>query len=289
MKVSILINNYNNGRYLDYCIQSALNQTYKNFEIIVYDDGSTDNSLEITNNYKGKIKIISRPNFGKIPAINQANSIYQSFKASEGDIICLLDSDDAFLPSKLEKVVQAFKQDDEAIVVQNKLYGIDEDNNRNGKLYKNILYNINVLKAIYYLNKIEIFFIQTSGLSFRRSYLDKVLPLNNNTYPLIWADVQLTRTAVFYGKIVTLNMPEGEYRVHTSNIAYHNLRNKNFNQDFTRQHYAFFNEVATKNNFPSLRIKNSFMDKLLGYVKIMFLNATPKIKLSYFFNALKPN
>ena len=52
MFVSVLVNNHNYGRYLDSCIQSILRQTYRNVEVIVYDDGSTDQSLETLEEYR---------------------------------------------------------------------------------------------------------------------------------------------------------------------------------------------------------------------------------------------
>jgi len=62
--VSIIINNYNYGRYLRSAIDSALGQTYFNTEIIVVDDGSTDNSPEIIKSYEERIKSILKPNGG---------------------------------------------------------------------------------------------------------------------------------------------------------------------------------------------------------------------------------
>ena len=61
-KITVYMPNYNYGRYIDKAIQSVLNQTFKDWELLVIDDGSTDNSLEIINKYKkyNKIKIIKQ-------------------------------------------------------------------------------------------------------------------------------------------------------------------------------------------------------------------------------------
>ena len=59
-KISILVVNYNNADYLDECLQSLLKQTYENKEIILLDDNSTDNSLDLLNKYENKIKIVKK-------------------------------------------------------------------------------------------------------------------------------------------------------------------------------------------------------------------------------------
>jgi glycosyltransferase involved in cell wall biosynthesis len=98
--VSILINNYNYGRYLGEAIDSALAQTYCNTEIVVVDDGSTDNSREVIAHYGDRIHAILKPNGGQASAYNAG------FSASHGEILCLLDSDDIYLPGKVTRVVE---------------------------------------------------------------------------------------------------------------------------------------------------------------------------------------
>jgi glycosyltransferase involved in cell wall biosynthesis len=97
--VTILINNYNYGRFLTDAIDSALNQTYRNLEVIVVDDGSTDDSPEIVASYGNRIISVLKENGGQASAFNAG------FAASRGEIICLLDSDDSFDACKVERVV----------------------------------------------------------------------------------------------------------------------------------------------------------------------------------------
>src|ERR687885_1217665 len=92
--VSILICNYNYAQYVKEAIDSALNQTYSNTEVIVIDDGSTDNSREIIASYGDKIIPILKQNSGQASAFNVG------FAISKGDIICFLDSDDTFSAEK---------------------------------------------------------------------------------------------------------------------------------------------------------------------------------------------
>ena len=95
---SILINNYNYGRFLRDAIDSALNQTYPNTEVIVVDDGSTDTSREIIATYGNRITPILKQNNGQASAFNAG------FAASNGEWIHLLDSDDIFHPTKVERI-----------------------------------------------------------------------------------------------------------------------------------------------------------------------------------------
>jgi glycosyltransferase involved in cell wall biosynthesis len=104
--VSILISNYNYARYIGESLQSALEQTYSNIEIIVCDDGSTDESVRIIEEYQRKdprVQLIRKANGGQASGFNAA------FAASRGEILTLLDSDDLFLPHKIERIVADFQ------------------------------------------------------------------------------------------------------------------------------------------------------------------------------------
>ncbi|MEM1239884.1 MAG: glycosyltransferase family 2 protein [Cyanobacteria bacterium P01_H01_bin.26] len=103
--VSILINNYNYGSFLSQAVDSALNQTYQNIEVIVIDDGSQDNSPAVIRSYGDKVTPVLKENGGQASALNAG------FAKSRGDIICLLDADDIYLPDKVLEVVSVFNKD----------------------------------------------------------------------------------------------------------------------------------------------------------------------------------
>lgn len=100
MKFSVIVPVYNTQKYLKRCIESVLNQTYKNYEIILINDGSTDNSLKILKKYESnnKVKIITQKNHGLSYTRNVGIS------HATGDYVILLDSDD-FLEKDLFKVL----------------------------------------------------------------------------------------------------------------------------------------------------------------------------------------
>jgi glycosyltransferase involved in cell wall biosynthesis len=94
--VSVIIPCYNQAHYLGEAIESVLNQSYPHFEIIVVDDGSTDNTSEVAERYS-QVKLLRQANHGR-PAVGRNNG----FAESRGDYIVFLDSDDHLLPDALE-------------------------------------------------------------------------------------------------------------------------------------------------------------------------------------------
>lgn len=105
--VSCIIPTYNRANFVERAIQSVLNQTYKNIEVIVVDDGSEDNTKEVVLSIKNeRIKYIRlHRNFGAAFARNVG------IVNAEGEFIAFLDSDDYFLPEKIEKQVEAMMSD----------------------------------------------------------------------------------------------------------------------------------------------------------------------------------
>ena len=110
MKVSVLIANYNGADYISDCINSLKNQSYKDVEIIFFDDKSTDLSLEIIKKFSGVVILSNNTEKQKHSSFNQLNSYKEAFKKSTGEIIFFLDSDDYFHEEKIAKVVKEFEK-----------------------------------------------------------------------------------------------------------------------------------------------------------------------------------
>lgn len=129
--VSVIIPTYNRAKFITQSIDSVLSQTYKNFEIIVVDDGSTDNTKETLIPYRDKIRYIYQRNHGASAARNTG------IKHARGKYVAFLDSDDLWLPQKLEKQVRILdKNKDIGLVYSNFSYA-DEV----GKITKVMGYN----------------------------------------------------------------------------------------------------------------------------------------------------
>lgn len=113
-KISVIIPCYNVQMYVAECLNSVLNQTYKNFEIICVDDGSSDNTLKLLNDFKEKypslISIISSSNKGAPAARNLG------LKAAQGDFIQFLDADDIITHDKFEKQLSGFDPNVDAVL-----------------------------------------------------------------------------------------------------------------------------------------------------------------------------
>ena len=118
--ISILITNFNKEKFLKNCLNSVYRQNLKNFEIILFDDCSNDNSLKIIKKYKRIKLILNKKKISEHAAINQLNGLYQAFKKSKGKIICLLDGDDYFTSNKLKEINDFFIKNKKTLSVYNK-------------------------------------------------------------------------------------------------------------------------------------------------------------------------
>ena len=177
---TVLIANYNNSKYIDECLTSVINQNYKKIEIIVVDDNSSDNSLEILNKYIDKIKLIKKKQKIGLGFFDQMNAYYEAFKESKGEIIFFLDSDDYFDLNKVSIIMNEFFQ--------------------NKKI--NILFDLPVIKyinkKILVKNKKKLYnsywpyFPPTSCIAIKRNNFEYIFKLiNYKVFPDIWLDFRI--------------------------------------------------------------------------------------------------
>ncbi|MEA5626110.1 glycosyltransferase family 2 protein [Nostoc sp. UHCC 0251] len=208
---SIIITNYNYGSFLSEAIESALNQIYQPTEIIVVDDGSTDNSQQIIASYGEKIVPVLKDNGGQASAFNAG------FAISYGEVICFLDSDDVLLPSAIERAVKSLCDDPDAVKVHWPLRVIDINSNLlekvdcEGILPEGNLYNEQLKYGLEGHT-----FPPTSGNVWLRSYLEKILPMPETNYRLN-AESYLGFLAPFSGSIRRINEYQSLYRIHGHN------------------------------------------------------------------------
>ncbi|MBF0511928.1 MAG: glycosyltransferase [Candidatus Omnitrophica bacterium] len=125
-KVSVIIPTYNRGQYIQQALESVLAQTFHDYEIIVIDDGSTDNTQEILRRFKGKIRSMRQDNQGISKTRNQAIS------RSNGQYIAFLDSDDYWVSEKLEEQVRILDRHPHVGLVYARMPIINEQGERIG-------------------------------------------------------------------------------------------------------------------------------------------------------------
>ena len=266
--VSILINNFNNEKYLDKCINSCLKQTYKNIEIIVFDDKSTDSSKNILNKYKkNKIKVIfnKKKKFNSGP-LNQLNSIYISLKKSKGKFIFLLDGDDYFLKDKVSQFIKTFNLKPKTIFLQdNPIYKYN-DANIQLKKFK--------LKSKLFVNHTWPFFSPTSTMAFKREFLVKLLAqiaFSRSLFDQMFFDARAFIYIYFFEKnYIVSNKYLTVYNQNLEGDTLKNYQKKNKKWWIRRLQYHYYVESIFKRNK-----KTHF--KFIDYYLTLLINLILKI------------
>lgn len=113
-KISVIVPVYNAKKYLGWCVNSILNQTFRDFELLLVNDGSTDGSLEICNNYAAldsRVRVITKENGGVSSARNQG------LQEARGEYIQFVDSDDTIAPQMMERLLEAAKMYEKNLVI----------------------------------------------------------------------------------------------------------------------------------------------------------------------------
>lgn len=124
VKVSVIIPMYNKGKFIERCLNSVFNQTFKDYEIIVIDDASKDKSVEIVKKYSN-VKLLSQEqNKGPGPTRNKGA------KQSIGEYIVFLDADDEWLPNFLEETVKMLDENNDCSCVVTSHYVDDQNGNK---------------------------------------------------------------------------------------------------------------------------------------------------------------
>lgn len=206
--VSIIINNYNYGRFIPAAIDSALNQTYPNIEVIVVDDGSTDNSRDVISSYGGRITALLKENGGQGSAFNAG------FAASAGDIILFLDADDIYLPRTVESAVPFFT-DSSVAKVHWLAQPVDEFLQNCGLPHPAILPDGDFRHEVL-VSGPSLASSPTSANAWSRWFLQTVTPIDETVFRLC-ADMHLFELAPFFGVLRKLETPLTLYRQHGNN------------------------------------------------------------------------
>ncbi len=224
--VSVIIPNYNHSAFLNQRINSVLNQTYKNFEIIFLDDNSTDNSVEIIKKYEND-KHVSHIIVNEQNSGSPFKQWEKGLEFAKGELIWIAESDDACETSLLETLVEAFIQDKECVLAFCKSIKIDTNGNQIGEAG---------MKADLHMNGKDFFnkylyrfcFINNASSALFKKNVLKSIDWRHTNFKgsgdwILW--IEISRC----GNIAYINKPLNYFRIHGSNtttLQLHSGRNE---------------------------------------------------------------
>jgi hypothetical protein len=210
-KVSVIIPTYNRADFIEEAVESALCQTYKDFEIIIVDDGSTDNTKDVLQKFHNKIRYVYKNNGGVASARNSG------IKHAHGEYIAFLDSDDLWLPERLKIGVQALDFDKNIGLFFSDCHRVF-NGKRVSKTYFDAYkpYSGFVFKQLYMQD-----FIPTSTVLVRKDCLRLLGMFDGNLPSCEDYDLWLRISTCF--KINYTKMPLAIYKTHSKSISCKNF------------------------------------------------------------------
>lgn len=219
-KISIVTPSYNQGKYIDETIKSVLEQNYTNFEYVIIDGGSSDNSQKIINKYRKKLKYFeSKKDRGQSHAINKG------FKHTDGEIMAWINSDDVLRPGALRLVASIFAQFPEIEWLTSLPSTINEDGYQ---LYlaQPPFYARQFIKMGFYTRKLFGFIMQ-EGTFWRRSLWEKAgSQLDEVPYSM---DMKLWQKFAKHSRLYCINACLANYRLNP------NRKNNDQHQNYYKE------------------------------------------------------
>ena len=216
--ISVIIPIYNAELYLEETINSVLNQTYKNFELLLINHNSTDNSFLIVNNFTKKDTRVRVVNLD----INKGGPAYprnMGIELSKGEYIAFLDADDVWWEKKLEKQLKVLENSD-CDIVHTLANTIDEKSDITGKFQNQRVFN----KFKYLLsNKSVIYYTNYINVNSVLMKTDKQMRFNEDKNLVAMEDWKLWMESIYNDKkVILLEEILLNYRVHSTSISNRN-------------------------------------------------------------------
>ena len=221
--VSIIVLNYNYGRFLAEAIESALKQNHPLCEVIVVDDASTDHSRDVIARYGDRIRpVLRETNDGQIPALEDA------WPLARHPILIFLDADDILFPHAAATVASRWTAG--TVKTQSPVVKIDEAGRQIGTIMPRYPPNLNTATLRRTLLRTGCCFLSpSSGNAYSRGLLEAVA--RDGGFELespreFCMDVIMEGNAPFYGEVVTIYEPLAYYRIHDSNDNMYHVLDK---------------------------------------------------------------
>ena len=227
--VSIVINCYNGEKYLRQSIESILDQSYQNLELIFWDNHSTDQSKNIVESYDDKrIKYFFSKNH---TTLYQARNL--ALKKCKGDFICFLDADDYFIKNKIAKQLLYFNNQKVGVIYSN-YYRYYEDINKRKLLTNKLLPSGNLTQ--YILEESQISFMT---VMIRKKSLDSLESNFDRKYSII-GDYDLLYRLSLNWDFCYIEEPLAVYRIHKDNSSKNSILFIDELKDWYNKNYKFF-------------------------------------------------
>lgn len=205
--VTIIITSFNKKKFIKKSIQSVLKQTYKKKEIIVYDDKSTDGSVDIIKKFKNINFFVNNEKKRISNPLNQLNAVIRCLKKSRGKYIFLLDGDDYFKKNKIEILIKYFNKYKNVNVIQDKPYLVYEKKILNLKEKK---FFFSIWPSIY----------PTSCIAIRKSFFVEFIKfIEKEKFPNLEIDSRLVMHANLKKKLKILSSSYTFYNSDHSGIS----------------------------------------------------------------------
>ena len=209
--VSIIINTHNDVEYIEEAINSALNQTYQNFEIILYDNASEKKVFNVAQKYKDKLIYRRSESFLTLGAARNA-----AIAESKGEFITFLDADDIFLPKKLETQAPLFSDPKVGLVYSNTFHLIkNNDSWVDEELYERPMPDGNIFSNLLKGN-----FIPFNTAVIKRAVLENDKSKWFNESFDFCTDYDLFLRISYKNKVKYISEPLGKWRIHGNNYTF---------------------------------------------------------------------
>ena len=252
--VSILMNSFNGEKYLEEAINSVINQSYNHWELIFWDNQSTDNSEKMVKNYKD-----SRIQYFKSQShTSQYEARNKGLEKCSGELIAFLDVDDWWDKNKLVKQIKLFEDNDVGFSCTNAWIINERKSKKKHLAFKNI-YSGKVLKQL-----LKRDFITMSSLIVRKSTIKKLDLVFNPKYEII-GDFDLVIRLSIISKLGGINEPLTYYRWHENNLTYKKIKlNSNELLDLLKELNK--KEIFFKNENFKIFTNNVFFYKAIIFI-----------------------
>jgi glycosyltransferase involved in cell wall biosynthesis len=206
--VSIVINNYNYANFVGQAIESALNQTYQHVEVIVVDDGSTDESRTVIRSFGSRIRSLFKRNGGQGSAYNAG------FQMSRGELVNFLDADDFLAPRAIEETVRLWRPGVAKLQFYLEVIEGAEGKQTQALIPAGKLPDGNIQASL--LRTGNYSSPPASGNFYARDALSQIMPMPEKDW-ITEADMYCIFQSAFFGEVRSIQQPLGFYRVHGKN------------------------------------------------------------------------